>query len=210
MKRVCLDIGNVLCRVDFTNFLRHLSKSLNITIEDGMYFLNRSQKLHDLGLTVMKDELKDHFKIKSPVIVEEILAAWNESITADTDVLDFFNELIESKDIEVALLSNIGLEHAELMKSILNHGRFYDSSVKHFSCFVGARKPSLVYYQSFLQQYPQFQGALYIDDLQENLDSSKKFGFETYRLSLDEVRGTESKAAFKDELKEIRSLILAP
>jgi hypothetical protein len=207
MKHVCLDIGNVLCRVDFTNFLRHLSKALNITLDDGMYFLNRSQKLHDLGLTVMKDELKDHFKIKSPVIVEEILDSWNKSITIDIEVLDFFNELIDRKDIEVALLSNIGLEHAELMKNILNHGRFYDSSVKHFSCFVGARKPSLVYYQSFLMQYPQFKGALYIDDLQENLDSSKKFGFETHLFSIDASTATGCKDVC---LQDIKSLILAP
>ena len=49
---VCLDIGNVLCHVDFNVFLADVSESLNVTTEDAMYFLNRSQKLHDLGLTV--------------------------------------------------------------------------------------------------------------------------------------------------------------
>lgn len=207
MKYVCLDIGNVLCNVDFTNFLRDLSKSLNITIEDGMYFLNRSQKLHDMGLTVMKDELKDHFKIKSPVIVEEILAAWNKSITADEQVVRFFSYFINKNKIQVALLSNIGLEHAELMKTLLPSIFFDKNCIKHFSCFVGARKPSLVYYQSFLTQYPEFKGALYIDDLQENLEASKQFGFQTYNFNLENAHNTNS---LDEKLKEIRKFIEAP
>jgi len=44
MKYVALDIGNVLCHVDFSEFLNQLSAELNMTLEDAMYFLNRSQK----------------------------------------------------------------------------------------------------------------------------------------------------------------------
>ena len=61
MNYCCLDIGNVLVDVKFKEFLENLSRTLNITVEDAQYFMNRSQKLHDLGLTIMKDELKDHF-----------------------------------------------------------------------------------------------------------------------------------------------------
>ena len=85
----------------------------------------------------------------------------------------------------MALLSNIGTEHAALMEHSLNVGTFFSGAIKHFSCFVGARKPTALFYQSFLLEHPEFYSCLYIDDLQENLDVGKRFGFQTYRFSLD-------------------------
>lgn len=202
MNYVCLDIGNVLCTVNFNSFLRELSKSLNITLEEAMYFMNRSQKLHDLGLTVMKDELMDHFKLKSSVLIEELLICWNKVVTPNLNVLNKFNELSKNNAVQVALLSNIGLEHAVLMEKVLEHNGFFKNAIKHFSCSVGARKPTTIYYQSFLMQYPEFKGCTYVDDLLENLEASKKFGFKTYQFDINYVNNLSEK------LKEIENLIL--
>jgi hypothetical protein len=49
-------------------------------------------------------------------------------------------------------------------------------------------------------QNPEFKGCLYIDDLQENLDTSKQFGFKTFRLALDEPGSN-------DKIIEIRRLM---
>ena len=109
---------------------------------------------------------------------------------------------------QVALLSNVGLEHAIVMEKILDHhhlhsNKFFSKCVKHLSCQVGARKPTKLYYQSFLQQHPEFEGAAYLDDLQENLDMGKEFGFRPYFFSLEkEQRLTLAK------LKDIESFIL--
>lgn len=202
---VALDIGNVLCSVNFTPFLNDLSKSLNITLEDAVYFMNRSQKLHDLGLTVMKDELRDHFKLRSSVLIDELLFSWNKVVTPNLTVIDKFNELTDKCGIRVALLSNIGLEHAVLMEKVLEYNGFFQNSIKHFSCAVGARKPTAIYYQSFLMQYPEFKGCVYIDDLQENLNASKKFGFKTHRFSLEDISNDN---VLSNELGEIEHLIL--
>ena len=59
---VAFDVGNVLVHSDFNPFLRQLSKSLNLTLEEATYFMNRTQTLHDLGCTHMADELRDHFR----------------------------------------------------------------------------------------------------------------------------------------------------
>ena len=112
MKFVALDIGNVLLHADFSDFLKKLSKSLNITIEEANYFMNRSQKLHDLGLTKMSDELRDHFKIKSPVIIDELISMWNDVIHPANDILEIIDRLARENDLQVALLSNVGIEHA--------------------------------------------------------------------------------------------------
>ena len=201
MKYVALDIGNVLCHVDFVNFLNDLSEALNITTDEASYFLNRSQKLHDLGLTVMADELRDHFKIKSQIVINKLLNSWDMCMTPDLEVLDMYNRLTQQHGLQVALLSNIGIEHTLLMEKALAHNGFFQNAVKHFSCEVGARKPSKLYYQSFLWEHPEFRGCVYVDDVLDNLATGEKFGFQPYHFDL-------SKMIIQDELPQIEKMIL--
>jgi len=196
MPYLCLDLGNVLVKADFNQFLRHLSKALNISLEEANDFLSRTQKLHDLGFTRISDELKDHFKIRSPVIIEELLYSWNDIIDTANYVIDRIIALQQTHDLKIALLSNIGFDHVSKLDTIFkfaspasSYRQFYQDAIKHFSCLVGARKPSLMYYQSFLAMHPEFIGATYIDDLQENLNASQQFGFRTYRFAIDELIG---------------------
>lgn len=185
MKYLALDVGNVLVNVNFKSFIQDLSKQLNITLEEAEYFMNRTHSLHDVGLTKMADELRDHFKIKSPLIVEDLIESWNNVITPDFDMIKFFNNMRIMENVKIALLSNVGLEHAAQMGFILDYENFFNYSVKHLSCFVGARKPTKLYYQSFLMQHPEFEGCSYLDDLEENLKASELFGFRPYHFELE-------------------------
>jgi FMN phosphatase YigB (HAD superfamily) len=195
MTYLCLDIGNVLVKTDFKPFLRYLSKTLNITMEESQNFLNRTQKLHDLGFTRIADELHDHFKIRSPVIIEELMNLWNSSIDTADYIFDKLIEISKQRDLKIALLSNIGFDHVGRFEELMKYGyqNFYRDTEKYFSCHVGARKPSLIYYQSFLQLHSEFQGCGYIDDLQDNLNASENFGFRTFRFALDELVGDNYK-----------------
>ena len=199
-KNLCLDIGNVICKINFNPFIDLLSKSLNITREDVWYFLNRVQKLHDVGLTRMEDELKDHFKIKSPVIVDELMEAWNKTLLPNKEIINIINNYAVENNAQIALLSNIGFEHADWF----NHNVVIQNSIKHFSCFVGARKPSFIYYQSFLQMYPQFEGCTYIDDNRDNLSSAKQIGFSSRYFDLQNHKESD----ILDASNEFQSIIL--
>lgn len=181
-KYLCLDIGNVLCNVDEAGFLKTLSYKLNVSVFKARRFLKRFQQLHDLGFTTMEDELMDQFDVKSPYILEEIVESWNDCITPHYPMLRTVADL----GMKVALLSNIGVEHAAKLQEKLSHRGLYDGAVKHLSCFVGARKPSSLYFQSFLLQHPEFQGSVYVDDLQANLNGAAPLGFKTFRLSIAE------------------------
>lgn len=186
MNYVALDVGNVLVHINFKPFVEALSKSLNITVEDAEYFMNRTCKLHDMGLTCMEDELKDHFHIKSQPTMKELLDIWNKSISTNYNVRDKIAEWAQEKNLRIALLSNVGLEHAKVMEKILGLD-YIPNLIRHFSCQVGARKPNFLYYQSFLHLHPEFRGCAYIDNLQENLDVGAKFGFRTYLFALDKI-----------------------
>jgi FMN phosphatase YigB (HAD superfamily) len=186
---LAVDIGNVLAEVNYDKFLRPLSKTFNISIEDAKYFMDNNQKLHDLGYIEIGKDIKNHFNVKSEVIIEELLAAWDDMIRPAYRVIEALQEINGMCPIKVALLSNIGIEHAKLFKlqyHYVNYMNFFSPAIKYFSCDVGVRKPSLIYYKSFLQMYPEWNGCLYIDDIQENLDVAKQFGFKTYRFALDE------------------------
>src|SRR5208282_4959941 len=97
------------------------------------------------------------------------------------------SELVEA-GIRVALLSNIGKEHSQYFRKLMAtavDSKGISRAIQFFSCEVGARKPSLLYYQTFLYMHPDFkENCLYIDDLQENLDAAKKLGFKTVKFDL--------------------------
>lgn len=200
MKYVALDIGNVLCHVDFSGFLNDLSSEVNITLEEALYFLNRNQKQHDLGLVFMKNEMRDYLDIKSPVTIERLLHSWDQSIVPNLQVLDMYNRLKE-QGLKIAILSNIGVEHAKQAEQILNHNGFLEGAVRHYSCDVGARKPTNLYYQSFLMEHPEFSGCVYVDDVIENLEAGKRYGLRPYHFDM-------SKMDVTTELQEIEKLIL--
>jgi len=184
MKNLCLDIGNVLCEVKFDNFINLLSSRLNLSYNEVWNFLNRVQKIHDLGIASLKDELQDHFKIKSESLTEELIESWNQCLIPNWEVINRMQNIGQNLNIEIALLSNIGLEHCELFNKKVK----FDTAIKHFSCHVGARKPTLLYYQSFLLQYPQFKGATYVDDNLDNLAAGKKMGFDSIYFNLTDKK----------------------
>lgn len=202
---ICFDIGNVLFRIDFDMFLNKLSAIKNISRADAYHFLERNQGLHDLGITKLQDEFSDHFGIKSDYVISELLTAWDNCLIPDNDAINFVNSLSENLNNNIALVSNIGFNH---LNYLINGGYTYgrisnnylviDNCCKFFSCNVGARKPSYVYFNTFLNMYPKFHGALYIDDRDDNLETGKLFGFKSVKFDLNHDHVSKLKEIVKE------------
>lgn len=218
---IAFDIGNVICNVDFTNFLNLLSKYINITTDEAFAFLGRIQRSHDLGISYLKDELVDHFQIRSHVILNELLEAWNKSIKINDEMVKLLNRLL-FKGYNIALVSNIGFEHAELMRKKILIPRLIkgeiteyilDNEIKtqisgtiteFFSCDVGARKPSLLYYNTFLSIYPEFKECIYVDDLIENINIGNKFGLRSVQFDLSKYNSAAALQCTIESLDNIK------
>lgn len=183
MKYIALDIGNVICHANMNKFIGEISETFNISIDEATRFLRSFQQMHDLGLTNMESQLRVWFDCKSEITSKKLINHWCDSIFPSIEMVEMLTGLLNS-GVNIALLSNIGIEHAELLQHKIP--TIYNGSIKHFSCFVGARKPSMLYYQSFLLQHPEFKGCLYVDDLMENLEASKQFGFQPYHFTLEQ------------------------
>jgi FMN phosphatase YigB (HAD superfamily) len=200
MNKVCFDIGNVLCHCSFEPLAYLLSKQLNITVKEANAFINRNQKLHDLGMTSLADELRDHFKIHSEALIDEVMCEWDQAVKSEPIMMQLLRDL-SAQGVQVALLSNIGLEHAKLIDIQWQEEKFYQWGIKHFSCFVGARKPNHLYYQSFLWDHPEFKGSLYFDDLPENVAAGVYHGFETFQFELNKMDSEKKLQAHVDWIK---------
>jgi FMN phosphatase YigB (HAD superfamily) len=200
MKFIALDIGNVIFNFTY-DIIPSLSKTLNISEQDALRFLKEIQPYLDLGLTTIEQELYQKFSIKSDSVIKRLIDVWEKSLTPNLNFINMLVDLKSTTNLQIALLSNIGFEHANLIKNCNEFASIYNDAVLYFSCYVGARKPCDLFYQSFLIQYPEFKGCLYIDDLTQNLVAGSKFKFKTHEFSLQDTD-------YNNKINEIKNLVL--
>lgn len=200
MSHICLDIGNVLVDINMDPFINGISKQFNISLVEANEFVKGVQRQQDLGLTTVTHELRHQFNIRSEVTLNELVSAWNQVVNPNTVSISYFERLVETYNLKVALLSNIGPEHiSKFESSLLGESSIWKNSIHYFSCDVGLRKPTRVYYHMFLDEHPEFKGAFYIDDLDDNLDTGKKMGFKAFKLDLSQW----TKAGLLQEFEDI-------
>ncbi len=184
---ICLDVGSVICDVDFRNFIGELCANHQFNESDVWNFLKLVQPFHDMGLTRLSDELMVKYNISSetnPKIIEH----WNQSITPNSISAHYLDELLNS-GVKVAILSNMGYEHRQIIGNVI--GPNLERCVQYFSCDVGTRKPYYLYYQSFLSQYPEYKNSIYIDDRIDNLMTGTKFGFDSVHMDTAKMNNDE-------------------
>lgn len=195
MKYLAVDIGQVICHLDFDSFNSKLAKFAGISEKEAYNFLLNSQKAHDLGFSFLEKDLNNKLYGLNlpPEQVAEIVKEWHKTVIPNPLVMEWLIKLL-GKGVEIALVSNIGMEHAETMKTLLSPIYENVNVVRFFSCEVGARKPSYVYYQTFLNMYPKFKRCIYMDDNLDNIASGKLFEFNSIPFDLSKMNDEEIKA----------------
>jgi FMN phosphatase YigB (HAD superfamily) len=205
MKYLAIDIGQVICHLKFEEFNKKLAEFAKITEDEANAFLFNSQKAHDLGFSILEKDLNNKFYGLNlqPEQVAEVVRLWHNTVIPNPIVMKWLEKLV-NLGVEIAIVSNIGMEHAETMKTLLAPIYDHYNVTKFFSCFVGARKPTYVYYQTFLTMYPQFKGCVYMDDNLDNIETGMLFDFNSIPFDLSKMNDEE--ITFK--LKDIESSIL--
>lgn len=199
----CFDIGNVLVGVNLDKFTKVLKQYIPED-QDPMFFLETLQALQDVGLMTVRQALRANHNIHDEEKVQILLDAW-DAVIEPNDMMLRFLETCRADGIKIALLSNIGSEHAHYLKQKLP--QLFEKAVEHLSYQVGARKPQKVYFQSFLTDHPEFTGAIYADDRPENLKAGKKYSFKTFDFALDRVLALPMSQQ-KKQLEKLRGYIL--
>ena len=199
-KFVCFDIGNVLLAVDWNPLHTYFEASpFDVDETSVLEFLQHNQKQCDLGLTTIREEICHYFHIKTAhAALDGSGKAWLDCIVPNPKMLALLSSL-QKEGWKIALVSNIGYEHKAKVEII----PAFQGCVKFFSCDVGARKPTALYYKTFLDLHPDFIGAPYIDDLQENLDAGKAFGLKPIKFELPQVGSLVKTDLLKAEIEKL-------
>lgn len=183
MKKVAFDIGNVLVDVYLDKFISLLEITGAVSShEEGFEFLTEIQIQQDLGLTDIKKSL-NRFNLNTAA-KNKLVDCWNYEVISYNHQMISMIDNLNNQDYDIALLSNIGFNHAEQIRKHKLLGKLN----LHFSCEVGARKPTKLFYQSFLLENPDFKGCIFIDDIQENLETATKLGFHSYNFNLSKSK----------------------
>lgn len=185
MRPIAFDIGNVLVNIDFAPFEKCWNQYELHHHENYMDFLLDLHGQQDVGLTTIRRAVKERFGkvLLNPLNpkLDEIDLAWNKIIAPNKPMIHFMNNL-KAEGHPIALWSNMGKEHAELLKN--EYPEIMEGKIHHLSCEVGARKPTKLYYQSFLMDYPEFKNCIYLDDLIQNVDRAKSYGIKAIHFDL--------------------------
>lgn len=191
-KNVAFDIGDVLFHFN-PDPLLNIILELQITEDRGTaceFIGGHFQHLQEIGLYTLAQSF---FQLKKQLSTEDLKAItekWRETFTPSVPMIDLVKELLDN-DYTVALLSNIGPDHAELVRDICP---IFNKCLQHFSCEVGARKPSLLFFQSFSLQYGWGKLSKYFDDRLDNITVGNKF-YDSTVFNLKSFSSDEEAAA---------------
>lgn len=186
-KFIAFDIGKVLCHFDMDKFVKEFSEIVDISQNTALAWISRIQHLQDIGVTTLQQTLEaNRNQFQTSFLDDEtiyhIVAAWNKEVYPNEIMMNFLNKL-RKNDVKIAFLSNMGQEHLKHLRS--NFPYMFENVIQHISCEVGARKPTKLFYQSFLFDNPEFHKAIYLDDISENLDVGLKYKFFSMEFNLD-------------------------
>lgn len=181
--RVALDIGNVLCHVDVIGeFFDYLVETGVVAgREQADEFISGIQYGQDLGLYNVRQGFYRFNPHLSKKTLQDIHDKWLDIVMPSKEMMEVLKESL-AVGHQIALLSNIGKDHAAVIRQKCKP---FEQCLQHFSCEVGARKPSKLFYQSFLLQHNWPRNIMFFDDRQENIDAAKDYFF-GIRFDLDD------------------------
>lgn len=174
-RRVAFDIGNVLCHVDvvgvFFDWL--VQEKIVESREQAHEFIGGIQCGQDLGLYNVRQGFYRFNPHLSKKRLQDIHDKWLDIVKPSDEMLGVLEDAL-TKGYEIALLSNIGKDHSNVLRIKC---KIFQKCIQHFSCEVGARKPCKLFYQSFLLQHNWPKNIMFFDDRIENIEAAKDYFF---------------------------------
>jgi len=191
-KRVAFDIGNVICHVYIDKFFDFLvEREIVVDRERADDFVCGIQHPQDLGLYNVRQGFYRFNPTLSKQTLQDLHDMWLDIVEPSEPMLNLIEELILD-GYEVALLSNIGYDHAGVVRQ---RCPIFKKCHQHFSCEVGARKPTKLYFQSFYLSYGWDSGTMFFDDREENVKASYPI-LRGQRFDLDDYDKDEEAAEY--------------
>lgn len=204
---ICFDLGNVIIECDVDKFYDQMKDFFSEEKYKHLLAMRDIiQTQHDLGIVTYRNFF-EHFDMSlSKENVNQILDLWNQAVKPNDEMVEFVSSF-EEKFGSVAFLSNIGYEHHKYLNNICP--KLFKNARTHFSFEVGARKPSKLYFQSFIKELEYYRdekfnehfALLLIDDREDNCEMATRLGFRSFQFSLKDDLNN------KEKIKQMKSIM---
>lgn len=191
---IVFDIGNVLVDFRWENYLKDCGYPEDVIIKIGSATVrNQLWKKWDRGDIEVVDMIESCCK-QEPKLEKEIRKFFEDLIllVREFDYSSDFIQRLKSSGYQVYLLSNYPKYFFELGKEYLKFFPYVDGCIISYE--VNRMKPEPDIYQALIDKYGfNTMEAVFLDDLAENLEAAKPFGFHTiqvksYEQMLDNLR----------------------
>ncbi|MDF2942352.1 MAG: HAD-superfamily hydrolase subfamily variant 3 [Herbinix sp.] len=177
---VVLDIGNVLAQFRWKEYLEKCGYDENVIQKIGNATVRSEYwKEWDRGAQE-DDELISKCCALEPSVEKEIKALFNdvEQLVREYDYSVEFIKKLKENGYQVYLLSNYGRTHFQRDQRNFRFMKYVDGAI--ISSQVQYIKPEPEIYEALINRYHiNPSEAVFLDDLQDNLEGAKPFGFHT-------------------------------
>lgn len=191
---IIFDIGNVLIKFRWEDYLKDcgydeevIQKVANATVNNKLW------KEWDRG-EKETDELINLCCKQEPCVEKEIRKLFDDflQLVEEYDYSADFIKNLKQNGYKVYLLSNYSKRNFELGKEYFKFYPYVDGGVISYE--IQHIKPEAEIYEALIKKYKiNPNEAVFLDDLQENLEGAKPFGFATiqvisYEQTLEDLR----------------------
>lgn len=180
---IVLDIGNVLAHFRWKEYLQDCGyeEEIKKRVADATIHSNRWREL-DRGV-VGEDVLMAECIEQDPGVEKEIRTIFQDivELVKEYDFSADFVQDLKKNGYKVYLLSNFSKKLFEIDQHIFRFLNYVDGGIISYK--VKHIKPEPEIYQELINTYDiNPTEAVFLDDLQENLEGAKKFGFHTIQV----------------------------
>jgi len=184
---VILDIGNVLAHFRWEEYLKECGYGDEVIRKIGNATVHSKHwKEWDRGVQE-DEELIAQCCVLEPSLEKEIKSLFDnvEQLAKEYDYSVEFIKQLKANGYKVYLLSNYGRRHFQIDQHNYKFMKYVDGGVISYQ--VQHIKPEPEIYEALINQYSiNPMEAVFLDDLQDNLDGAKPFGFHTILVKTQE------------------------
>jgi glucose-1-phosphatase len=186
IRGIIFDIGRVLVRVDLSRAQNSLSAGSSLTPQEVWSAIEKDPHWKDWqeGRISARDwhlNLCKRFGIK--LSFDDFVAAWNSVLDPQPIHPDSFFEGL-ARNYRLGLLSNTDPIHVAFLEKTFGFYKYFQKSVRTYSCSVGATKPDPLIFREALKACQLKAGeAVYIDDIAAFAEAARALGMHGIQFS---------------------------
>jgi glucose-1-phosphatase len=185
VKAIIFDIGRVIISLNLRKAQMGLAEGLQLNAEELWSAIEKDPRWKDWQEGRMSPrDWHGHLTTRLGIALkfEQFVQVWNRTLEPETILSDDFFQVLSSRYC-LALLSNTDKIHVGHIEASYSFLKYFPSNLRIYSCSVGTCKPDpLIYREALKACKVKADEAIYIDDIEANVEAARKLGLHGIRF----------------------------